>query len=162
MGAGCGSPAGGEGKLVEPMSVVPGKWCKHAGCVALPLTLPGSDAVTAPSANGVAYGDFVDPKVRKHLKVSTLDFSNIPPPMISDTKLEGTADIPAILKANRWDTNVFDLSHDDCVLLMEALYEDLGLIEVRPSCSPHLAFGQFRGHGQHEISDLGLQGWCEM
>jgi hypothetical protein len=55
-----------------------------------------------------------------------------PPPLVSfkDVEVKATADLDAIIKRNEWGINVFDLTPDDCLLLCERLYAELGYIKV--------------------------------
>jgi len=55
-----------------------------------------------------------------------------PPPLESGvtTKLVATAFVDTIFAANEWEINVFDVTPDDCVLLMERMYAELGLVKV--------------------------------
>ena len=57
---------------------------------------------------------------------------NFPPPIIKpeDVNLVPTTDVLALLEKNSWDTNVFEFTGDDGVLILEAIYEELGLIKV--------------------------------
>ena len=64
------------------------------------------------------------------IRVHTLDV--FPPPLIKseDSELRGIIDVQGLLKKNEWDVNVFELTGDDGVLVLEAIYEDLDLITV--------------------------------
>jgi len=49
--------------------------------------------------------------------------------LVTTADLKADQDIKGIVAANQWDTDVFALSADEHVLLLEALYEDLGLVQ---------------------------------
>ena len=58
--------------------------------------------------------------------------SKFPPPLIGHTSVDvkGMVDLDAIVKSNAWSIDVFSLTPDDCLLLIEKIYKDLGYLKA--------------------------------
>ena len=56
----------------------------------------------------------------------------LPPKLVQGFEGQRKEGLDGIIKAAKWDTNVFLLSRDDRLLLVEKIFDDLGLVEVSP------------------------------
>lgn len=117
MGAACGvEQFTGGGEDLKASSIVPG-----------PSSTPGAALDGNGVANGVGLGEAAATAGGPGTTSTCL--SSFPPPLVSKADLKADNDIKGIVAANQWDTDVFRLSADEHVLLLEELYKDLGLVD---------------------------------